>query len=124
MSQRGSRLAVIALIGGLAVGCLPANEACADPSVRLEVTVTDTDMDPSSLTVCRDQDVTLEVSAETDGVFHVHGYDDQAPAVSLEPGEVTIIEFTADTAGQFIIELHALDGGSESEIGVLTVNEP
>jgi hypothetical protein len=46
------------------------------------------------------------------------------PAVSLEPGEVTVLEFTADTAGQFIIELHAHDGSGETEIGVLTVDEP
>ena len=117
-------MAAVTLIGILAAGCVPANDACADPSVTLEVTVTDTEMDPSTLVVCRDQDVTLEVSAETDGVFHVHGYEDQVEAVSLEPGEVTVLEFTADTAGQFIIELHAHDGGSESEIGILTVNEP
>jgi hypothetical protein len=119
-----SRLAALALVAAFGVACTPANEACAAPSVTLEATVTDTSMDPSDLTVCRDQDVRLEVSAETDGTFHIHGYDDQVPAVSLEPGDVTVLEFTADTSGQFIIELHAHDGGDESEIGVLTVNEP
>lgn len=117
-------MAAVTLVAVVAVGCTPGDTACDDPAVTLEATVTDTAMDPSALTVCRDQEVTLEVSAETDGVFHVHGYDDQIPAVSLEPGEVTVLEFTADTAGQFIIELHAHDGGSETEIGVLTVNEP
>lgn len=116
--------ALIAVVALLGAGCTPANEACAEPSITIEVTVTDTAMDPSALTVCRDQDVTLEVSSETDGALHVHGYDDQAPAVTLEPGETTVVEFTADTAGQFIIELHAHDGSGESEIGVLTVNEP
>jgi hypothetical protein len=124
MRHRRSRAAAITLIVLLAAACAPADPACAEPSVTLEVTVTDTAMDPSALTVCRDQVVTLDVQAETDGVFHVHGYDDQIPAVSLEPGEVTTLEFTADTAGQFIIELHAHDGRSEAEIGVLTVNEP
>jgi hypothetical protein len=124
MRHRRFRAAVIALLGLVAAACTPADPACAEPSVMLEVTVTDTAMDPSSLTVCRDQEVTLDVNAETDGIFHVHGYDDQIPAVSLEPGEVTTLEFTADTPGQFIIELHAHDGGSEAEIGVLTVNEP
>jgi hypothetical protein len=119
-----SRIAVVALAGVLAVACVPVNEACADAAVTREVSVTDTAMDPASITVCRDQDVTLEVASETDGVFHIHGYEDQVDAVSLEPGEVTVLEFTADTAGQFIIELHAHDGGSETEIGVLTVDEP
>jgi hypothetical protein len=117
-------MAAIALVGILAAGCVPVDEACADPSVSLQATVTDAAMDPSTLTVCRDQDVTLELSSETDGVFHIHGYDDQVPATSLEPGEDTVLQFTADTAGQFIIELHAHDGGGESEIGVLTVHEP
>lgn len=124
MSQHRSRLAAFAIVAAFGVACTPTNEACAAPSVVLEATVTDTSMEPSDLAVCRDQAVTLELSAETDGTFHVHGYDDQIPAVSLDPGEVTVLEFTADTAGQFIIELHAHDGGSEAEIGVLTVNEP
>jgi hypothetical protein len=117
-------MVAIALVGLLAVGCAPIDEACEEASVSLEATVSDTSMDPSSLTACRDQDVTLTLRSETDGVFHIHGYDDQVPATSLIAGEDTVLEFTADTAGQFIIELHAQDGGSESEIGVLTVNEP
>jgi hypothetical protein len=117
-------VAALTLVVALAAGCTPGDTACNDPAVTLEATVTDTAMDPSSLSVCRDQEVTLEVSSDTDGTFHIHGYDDQIPAVSLEPGEVTVLEFTADVAGQFIIELHAHDDGSEVEIGVLTVDEP
>jgi hypothetical protein len=117
---------VAALLAVLAVaGCTPAASGpCAEPSVSLSVTVTDAAMDPSALSVCRGQEVTLSVTSETDGVLHVHGYDDQAPAVSLEPGEVIDIEFSADTAGQFIIELHSHEGGESTEVGVLTVNEP
>ena len=72
----------------------------------------------------RGQDVTLELHSQTDGVFHVHGYDEQVPATSLTPSETTTLEFSADAAGQFIIELHARSGGGEVEIGILTVNEP
>lgn len=119
-----TRMIVIGL-ALLVAGCQPSpNPACAEPSVHLEATVTDAAMDPSALTVCRDQEVSLDLTSETDGVFHVHGYDDQVPATSLEPGEVTTLEFTADRAGQFIIELHAHSGGGSTDIGVLTVNEP
>ena len=119
-----TRLIAIAL-GLLIAGCQPTgNPACAEPSVTLEATVSDTAMNPSALTVCRDQDVALDLASETDGVFHIHGYDEQVPATSLEPGEVTTLEFTADRAGQFIIELHAHTGGDSTDIGVLTVNEP
>lgn len=119
-----TRLIAIA-VGLLVAGCQPTgNPACAETSVFLEATVGDTAMDPSALTVCRDQDVSLDLASETDGVFHIHGYDEQVPATSLEPGEVTTLEFTADRAGQFIIELHAQSGGDSTDIGVLTVNEP
>ena len=120
------RTLLIAIALGLSVaGCQPTgNPVCAEPSVTLEATVSDAAMNPSALTVCRDQDVSLDLASETDGVFHIHGYDEQVPATSLEPGEVTTLEFTADRAGQFIIELHAHTGGDSTDIGVLTVNEP
>ncbi len=106
-------------------GCDPSGgAACDEPTVEIAATVTDSAMDPSAISACRGQDVTLEVASETDGVFHIHGYDDQVPAVALEPGESQTFEFTADVAGQFIIELHARSGQESTEIGVLTVNEP
>ena len=106
-------------------GCTPSDtSSCSTPSVTLEATVTDEAMDPSALAVCRGQDVTLELHSQTDGVFHLHGYDEQVPATSLTPGETTTLEFTADAAGQFVIELHARSGESEVEIGIFTVNEP
>ena len=92
--------------------------------MTVEATVTDDAMEPSAISVCRGQEVTLEVHSQTDSVIHLHGFDDQVPATSLTPGDTTTIEFTADAAGQFIIELHAQSGASSLEIGVLTVNEP
>jgi len=106
----------------LVAGCTPSDAACTAPSVTLEATVTDEAMDPSALAVCRDQEVTLELHSQTDWEFHLHGYDEQVPATDLVAGETTTLEFVADVAGQFIIELHS--GGDEAEIGVLTVNEP
>jgi hypothetical protein len=118
------RLALIAAGLFLVAGCTP-NDAgpCTSPAVTLEATVTDDAMDPSALAVCRGQELTLELHSQTDGVFHIHGYDHQVPATGLTPGQTTTLEFTTDAAGQFIIELHALSG-EEEEIGVLTVNEP
>lgn len=118
-------LALIAAGLFLVAGCIPSNAGpCTSPSVTLEATVTDEAMDPSALAVCRGQDVTLELHSQTDGVFHLHGYDEQVPATSLTPGETTTLEFSADAAGQFIIELHARSGESDVEIGIFTVNEP
>lgn len=124
------RRRITALIVGLAVtlllspACTPNSATCPASSVTLMATVTDDGMTPSALAVCRSQAVTLILTSETDAVFHIHGYDEQVPARSLEPGETTTLEFTADTAGQFIIELHAHSGSGNVEVGVLTVNEP
>ena len=95
---------------------------CGEDALTLSATVTAETMEPGTLEVCRDQEVTLELAAETDGVFHIHGYDEHLPAISLTAGETTTVSFTADTAGQFIIELHQASD-EESEIGVFTVHE-
>lgn len=122
MPRLARGLALIAAGLLIVAGCTPSDAACAAASVTLEATVTDGAMEPSGLTVCRDQEVTLTLRSQTDGEFHLHGYDEQVPATNLVDGETTTLEFTADVAGQFIIELHS--GGVEAEIGVLTVNEP
>lgn len=123
MPKKHRRMALLA--AGLLVlaGCTASDTGpCAVTSITLEATISDEAMDPSALSVCRDQAVTLTLHSETDGEFHLHGYDDQVPETSLTPDETVTLEFTADAAGQFIMELHA--GGDETEIGVLTVNEP
>ena len=99
-------------------------DACAEASVTVEATVTADALEPNALSVCKGQDVTLALQSETDGEFHLHGYDEQVPETSLTAGQTTTITFTADAAGQFIIELHPAAGEDEVEIGVLTVNEP
>ena len=112
----------------LAVGLLilaacdpAASGLCASPSVTLQTTVTAETMDPPSLEACRDQDVVLEIAAETDGIFHVGGYEE---TTALTAGETTTLAFNADAAGQFLIHFHDQQSGVESEIGVLTVHEP
>jgi hypothetical protein len=123
MSRVSRRLALISVGLLIGSGCTSsAADPCAAESVTLEATVSTGAMDPSALAVCRDQEVTLELHSQTDGEFHLHGYDEQVPATNLVAGETTTLEFVADVAGQFIIELHS--GGDEAEIGVLTVNEP
>jgi len=114
------------LTAGLVVlaACTTSMAQCPTDSVTVEATVTDGGMDPSAIEVCRGQKVTLEVHSQTTSVFHLHGFDDQVPAIGLTPGETTTLEFTAGAAGQFIIEIHDRSGASSVEIGVLTVNEP
>ena len=124
MPRAPRHLALLAVGLVLVAGCSGGTASCPSPSVTVEATVTDDAMEPSAIAVCRGQEVTLEVHSQTDAVFHLHGFDDQVPATSLTPGDTTTLEFTADMAGQFIIELHDHTGANSAEIGVLTVNEP
>lgn len=124
MPRANRQLALWAIGLVLLAGCTIGTASCPSPSVTVEATVSDDRMDPSAIAVCRGQQVTLEVHSQTDAVLHLHGFDDQVPATSLTPGETIALEFTADAAGQFIIELHDRSGASSAEIGVLTVNEP
>lgn len=113
-------VALVPVIGLLLAACSGGSSGpCGPASITLEATVNADAMEPSDLAVCRDQDVTVEITSQTDGELHLHGYDLEA---ELSTGETATLSFTADVAGQFIIEIHATAG--EVEIGVLTVNEP
>jgi hypothetical protein len=107
----------------LLAGCAASPSGpCGQSAIDLDVTVTQEDMTPSALDGCVDVEVTLRVSSEIDGEFHVHGIGDEVEA-ELVTGETATLTFTPPTAGQFIIEVHP-EEGEEFEAGVLTVNEP
>ncbi len=100
-------------------GCTSSSGPCGPGSLTLDATVTADAMDPSALEACKGQDVTIALASQTDAEIHLHGYDIEE---DLTAGETTNIKFTADVAGQFIIELHTDTG--EIEVAVLTVVEP
>jgi hypothetical protein len=102
----------------------PNAEACAAPTVEIQLSLAADALDPNDPAVCRDQEVTLAIEPEVDGVFHIHGYDEQVPATEVRAGEPIDVEFTAARSGQFPIEFHAADDPVGVEIGVFTVHEP
>ena len=102
----------------------PDAEACAAPSVLLELALSADALDPDDPAVCRDQEVTLAIAAEVDGVVHIHGYDEHVPATEVRAGEVLELRFNAARSGQFPIELHPHDDPTGVEVGVFTVHEP
>lgn len=115
------------LVAAILIACVPQVElpaACNAPSVTLRATVTEGELDPSILEVCRGQQVTLVVTIQRAGVFHVHGYDDQLAAAELFAGEELELPFVAVRSGQFPIVYHATDGSSEETVGTLIVHEP
>lgn len=118
---------LVALLVGLGA-CVPNTspnvESCAQPSVEIELTLTAEELEPGAPSVCRDQEVTLVVASEVEGVLHIHGYDSEVPAFEVGAGETTEISFTAGRSGQFPIEFHPADDPQGIGVGVFTVHEP
>jgi hypothetical protein len=120
----GLLAALVVLVAACVPDVTPDAEACAPASVEIDLTLTDEGLDPGAPSVCRDQEVTLRVASDIDGVFHIHGYDSEVPAFEVAASEETEITFTAGRSGQFPIEFHAADDPSGVEVGVFTVHEP
>lgn len=125
---RAARWVALVAVVIVVVACVPTGgpspEACAAPSVTLELALSSDGLAPGAPAVCRDQDVTLAVDSSVDGVLHVHGYDSEVPAFEVAAGEVTEIAFVAGRSGQFPIEFHSTDDPTGVEVGVFTVHEP
>ena len=102
----------------------PDPELCATPTIELALTLRVDELVPSDPTACRDQEVTLVITVQADGVLHIHGYDDAVPATEVRNGEDLRLTFDAHRSGQFPIELHGLDDPAGINVGILTVHEP
>ncbi|MDQ2674227.1 MAG: hypothetical protein M3Y40_06180 [Chloroflexota bacterium] len=116
-------LVLAAVLGACVTDSRPESSACAAPAVTLEMRLTATELTPAP-SVCRDQEVTLRIASEVDGVFHIHGYEQAVSATEVVAGETLELTFTADTVGQYPIELHPADDPSGVSIAIFTVNEP
>jgi hypothetical protein len=70
----------------------------------IEAKVTGSDVETASrrVRVDRGERVRIRVEADRDEEVHVHGYDLSA---DVAPGKPAVIEFTADAAGVFEVEL-------------------
>jgi len=123
-TRRRAALLLVLAVG--VAGCVSdaRPEACDAASVTIDLALTAADLIPDDPAVCRDQDVTLVVTSDADGVLHIHGYDEAVPATSVTAGETLSLEFTASRSGQFPIELHSSDDPEGVVLGIFTVHEP
>ena len=121
----GSGLLAGALVGLLVAGCVDQNVPgdCGDGSVARELTLSGIELGGDRPSVCRGQAVTLGFTADGDGVLHIHGYDEQVPAIPYRAGERIELRFTASVSGQFPIEIHPDEDPEGRENGILTVHE-
>lgn len=118
-------LAAMLVLAGVAVGCVeqPAPpEDCDASVVERKASLSADRLDPEALDVCKGQKITIQITTQRGGDLHLHGYEDEAPEVAVEPGDTATFMFTAARAGQFVIELHTASEG-EIEVGLLTVHE-
>jgi hypothetical protein len=120
-----SALATLAFACVLVLGaCIAGGVDCGALTDEIELTLTAETLTPSSLAVCRDAEVTLNITPGVDGVLHIHGYDDYVPATNVTAGEGLELTFTAGRSGQFPIELHTDENTQGVNVGLLTVHEP
>jgi hypothetical protein len=80
------------------------DDSQADEVARAEITVTDGEVSgPERVEIEQGQDVVLVVESDAADEVHVHGYD---LLRSVAPGEPARLEFQAEMAGRFEMELH------------------
>ncbi|MDQ2689091.1 MAG: hypothetical protein M3Y29_02300 [Chloroflexota bacterium] len=117
---------LVAAVSLLLVACVSESRpaTCDEPSVTIELELSTDGLSPTNPAVCRDQGVTLEIASEVDGIIHIHGYDAQVAATEVISGETLRLEFIAERAGQFPIELHPADDPRGVDVGIFSVHEP
>ena len=120
------RLAGLMALPLMIAGCVTEGRpsACDQPAATIDLQLTADALTPSDPAVCRDQDVTLVFTSKVDGVIHIHGYDEIAPAVEVTAGEDLHLSFVAERSGQFPIELHRDTDPTGVNVGLFTVHEP
>ena len=101
-----SRIAIVAVVVVLFVivaGYLVfTNSSNGGTNVTLSATVTHADtMKPTELDAHQNDMVTINITSDTTGEVHLHGYD---IAFNCEAGKVTSHTFKADKTGDFEIE--------------------
>ncbi len=125
-SRSVGRLPAGVVVGGavLLAGCIGGEPACETLPAEIEMTLTSDTLTPSDPAVCRGAELTMTVRSAGAGVFHIHGYDAQAPAANVASGEVLELSFSAERSGQFPIEVHLADDAQGVDVGAFTVHEP
>jgi hypothetical protein len=92
-------LVVFAIVGGVLIF---ANQAAGGKDVSISVTVTGAkSMAPSDLSAHHNDNVTINITSDTDGEVHLHGYDIH---FETKAGQVVSKTFKAINTGDFEIE--------------------
>jgi hypothetical protein len=104
MSRNRIAILAVAVIAFVVVAgfIIFKNQGGGGANVTFDVAVTHADtMKPSELNVHQNDVVTINITSDTDGEVHLHGYDH---AFDCKAGQVTAYTFKADKSGTFEIE--------------------
>jgi len=105
-------LAVFVIVGGILVYA----KRGGGQDVTINVTVTGgKTMTPSDLTARQNDNLTLNVTSDTDGEVHLHGYD---IIFAAKAGQTVSKTFKADKSGNYPIEWES----TSTELGRLVVS--
>jgi hypothetical protein len=92
-------VAVFVIVGGILIF---ANQNAGGKNVTFNVTMTGAKaMSPDTLTAHHNDAVTINITSDTDGEVHLHGYDIH---FDTKAGQVTSRTFKAVNTGDFEIE--------------------
>jgi FtsP/CotA-like multicopper oxidase with cupredoxin domain len=106
-------IVVVFVVGGGIL--IYANRSHGGANVTINVTVTGAkSMSPSELTAHQNDTVTINVTSDTDGEVHLHGYDIH---FDCKAGQVTSHTFKAVNTGSFDIEWES----TSAPLGTLVV---
>jgi hypothetical protein len=110
----GALVAGLLTLTGLVAACADGStdsgsaEGTRPPVKHLPVRIAGGEVTPNAtrVEVADGTRIEIEVTSDTADELHVHGYDKD---LAVEPGEPSTLEFVADEAGRFEIELHDAD---------------
>ncbi len=106
LARAAAAIVAVVMTAGSAAADAPSD--CGATSVERTVTLqANAKLDPQTIDVCRDQQVTIAVTVHADGILHIHGSDDLAQATSVTAGTDATLAFKAIHPGHIVIELHA-----------------
>ena len=101
--------AVVVLFAVVTALIIYSNQSHGGQRVTINVTVTGAKtMQPSNLTAHQNDVVTINVTSDTSGEVHLHGYDRHFECVA---GQTVSQTFTADKTGTFDIEWESTSTG-------------
>ena len=89
-----------------------------DAPTIVDIQMIDRTLSPADVIIYDDQDVTLRVTTDEAGEFHIAGYE---LLTDIFPGKISKILFTAEKQGRFSLEFHPSGTDEDVAVGALLV---